>query len=151
MPDEVRTQWNGYSDYQSVSQRNAQAIHDAVEGFAIIQQAHSQGVKVQSEDAADAGARIMTAAITVQTELHAYADDNERYQDLLDSFEGREGYTARLKSADLSQSCPAWLYQCVVDIRRAGFQLGYLKAGRESDDRDLETDEDEARQMFANI
>jgi len=83
--------------------------------------------------------------------LHAYADDNERYQDLLDSFEGREGYTARLKSADLSQSCPGWLYQCVVDIRRAGFQLGYLKAGRESDDRDLETDEDEARQMFANI
>lgn len=149
--DTVRTEWDGYSDYQSVSQRNARTIHDAVEAFATVERAHQERGKLKSEVAARAGSRILTAAINVQTELAAYEDDNKQYEDLLANFTGEEGYVEQLREVNLRHDCPEWLYEFVVDIRRAGFELGYLKAGREESKREHEGPEDDAREMFANL
>jgi len=149
--DGTTTTWDGYSDYQSVSQCNARTIHDAVEAFAQIERGHKEGVKLGDKEAARAGSRIMTAAINVQTELAAYEDENEEYADLLESFNGPDGYVSRLRAVRLGHESPDWLLQFVRDIRRAGFMLGYLKAGREETKRDAEGPEEQAREMFADL
>jgi len=149
--DEVRTEWDGFADYQSVAQRNARTIHDAVEAFATVERAHQERGKLTADVAAKAGSRILTAAINVQTELAAYEDQNDDYEALLAKFQGETGYVERLRGTNLRSECPPWLYDFVVDIRRAGFELGYLKAGRESNERELKSAEDEAREMFADL
>jgi len=152
MPDDgSTTHWDGYSDYQTVSQRITQSIHDAIEAAATIERAHQETARVDNEEAARAGSRIMAAAINVQTELQAYEDENDQYEELLAKFDGSDGYVHRFRTTQLHKECPDWLYEFVVDIRRAGFELGYLQAGREETERETTGPTDEAREMFANL
>jgi len=149
--DSVTTRWDGYSDYQSVSDRIARSIHDAIEGFATVERAQHENAQFHPNEAARCGARILTAAINVQTELDAYSGENEEYQELLDKFEGQDGYVQKLRQVRLRNESPDWLYDFVVDIRTAGFKLGYLKAGREEEERNGDEPEDHAREMFADV
>jgi len=149
--DETTTKWDGYSDYQTVSQRITRSIHDAIEAAATIERAHKENARVDSGEAARAGSSIMFAAINVQTELQAYEDENEQYEQLLAKFEGDDGYVHRFRQAQLHTECPDWLYEFVVDIRTAGFELGYLKAGREQEEQTGNTPEGQAKEMFANL
>jgi len=149
--DSVTTQWEGYSDYQTISQRITASIHDAIEAYAAIERAHMEGARPDPQTAARAGSRIMTAAMIVQTELDTFSDENDEYEELLDKFQGDDGYTARLKQVQLRSECPDWLHEFVADIRRAGFELGYLQAGRRNKQREKTGPTDEAREMFANL
>jgi len=149
--DSVTTRWDGYSDYQSVSDRIEQSIHDAIEGFATVERAQHENASWHPNEAARCGARILTAAINVQTELYAYADDNDEYAELLEKFEGDDGYVQKLREVRLRNESPGWLYEFVIDIRTAGFKLGYLKAGREEEENTGDTPGDQAQEMFADL
>jgi len=149
--ESLTTSWDGYADYQTVSDRIARSIHEAIEGYATVERAHNENASFHPNEAARAGARILTAAISVQTELQAYADENDEYQDLLEEFRGDDGYVQKLRQVRLRNESPDWLYDFVVDIRTAGFKLGYLKAGREEEERNGDEPEDHAREMFADV
>jgi len=148
---EETTKWEGYSDYRSISQRITASIHDAIDAYAAIERAHMEGARPDPQTAARAGSRIMSAAIIVQTELDTFGDENEDYEQLLEKFEGDDGYVRNLKEVQLRSECPDWLHDFVTDIRRAGFELGYLQAGRKQTEREKTGPKDEAREMFANL
>lgn len=133
------TEFEGYSDYQTVSQSIARSIDNAVEAYVLVQSRHSEGARMNADTAAEAASHILGAAMKILPELEANAkseeetDDSEEelYTEILASWQGDEGYIELLKQAQLVNECPDWLHDFVYEIRRAGFHLGYLKAGRE--------------------
>lgn len=124
------TRWDGYSDYRLVSGRIARTVDDAIEAYAVIDARHSEGASVPPSLAADARASILTAAMMLQNELEQDKEEVELYQDILDRWQGEDGFIRQLDHVRLTDGRPGWLYEFVLDIRRAGWQLGYLQAGR---------------------
>jgi len=120
-------EWQSYSDYRAVSQQVARAVDEAVAAFAEIESMHVEGVKIRDREAAQARARIQTAALMLLPELEQNKDN---YGELLGRWTGDEGYFGQLDDVSLRRSCPDWLEQFARDIREAGFRLGYLQAGR---------------------
>lgn len=137
--DDAPTRFEGYSDYQTVSQSIARSIDNAVEAYVLVQSRHTEGARMNAETAAEASSHILGAAMKMLPELEANAKSEEEtddsveeiYTDILESWQGEEGYIEQLKRAQLVNECPSWLHDFVYEIRRAGFHLGYLKAGRE--------------------
>lgn len=142
------TQYEGYSDYSAVSRNVSTAVDEAVEAYALIQSHHTEGARVSPETGAEAAAHILGAALKLQPELENDRDQNDTYDNMLDSWQGDDGYIERLKTTPLSSNCPDWIGEFVVDIREAGFELGYLKAGRETDRGPDDVVERDAEQMF---
>lgn len=152
--------WEGYSDYASVSNRVAASIDDAIDAYAYIESLHVENARVRPRHAAEARSRIVGAAIKLLPELHANTADTETdengeqdvYGEILtrwtESYEDGDGLLERLKREQLQQACPDWLGVLVRDIRTAGWEIGYLQAGRTISESNLEPAEEEARQMF---
>lgn len=65
-----------------------------------------------------------------------------------ESYKGGEGLLDRLQDVRLHQECPEWLETLVRDIRKAGWEIGYLQAGRTISETTLDPDEEQARSMF---
>ena len=126
------TEWDAYSDYQHVSRRVAKSIGDAVDAISIIDSSEVAGEKLTAADETNLRADVLGAVNRLQTELENEREQQAVYDEILTRWQGEEGYINRFRTLTLAnlQSQP-WLQQFATDIHRAGWELGYLKAGRE--------------------
>lgn len=150
--------YEGFTDYQSVSQRIARSIDEAVQEYASLQRIHAENGKVPYDGA---GERILAAALRLLPELEDQRETDVVYDEMLVRWKADEpvqddtevevptsGYIELLMTTQLNRDCPEWLYQFVTDIRRAGWELGYLKAGRHAEEDD-EFEKIDVRDMFS--
>ena len=133
----AETQWDAYSDYQHVSRRVAGSIGDAIDAISIIDSGKVAGEKLTSREETDLRADVLGAVIRLQTELENERESKEAYDQILSRWEGEEGFIEQFRALDVMnpQSEP-WLQEFAADIHRAGWELGYLKAGREETTRE---------------
>jgi hypothetical protein len=126
--------WDGYSDYQSVSVRMSRAISDALDAYARLDAAHAEGARPRPDVAARLRARIQYAVLELIPELEHDRDDVDVYDEILTRWRDGEGdqpgVIQRLDGVQLRESCPPWLFDVVLDLKTAGWELGYLQAGR---------------------
>ena len=151
----ANSHWQAYGDYQSVSQRVAQSIDDAIDAYAQIQSLHQEGARVKSEPAAEARSRILSAALKLIPELE---HDKQKHSEILERWQtdgsvaseddDELGFVKRLNTVQLTRSCPDWLHQFVIDIRTAGWELGYLKAGRSVDEEPDDIEDRDTERLF---
>jgi len=126
------TEWDAYSDYQHVSRRVAKSIGDAIDAISIIESGKVAGEKLSSREETDLRADVLGAVIRLQTELENERETKEVYEEILTRWEGEDGYINRFRNLDvMNPQSEGWLQQFASDIHRAGWELGYLKAGRE--------------------
>jgi len=133
--DGVRSEWKAYADYESVSERVAESVGDAVEAIEMIESAKAAGDKLQPIPETNLRADVMAATIWLRTELENERHQKELYDEILTRWDGdgeEAGFIERFRNANLIAPHPTpWLTQFAEDIHRAGWELGYLKAGRE--------------------
>lgn len=146
--------WEGYSDYEFVSRRMSIAIDEAVDAYAKIRAMHQENARIRSQPAAKARSHISAAAMRVLVEMEN--QDSDQYEEILERWQDGEngdedGYLDKLDSVRLQTECPDWLYQMVKDIRTAGWELGYLQAGRQTRERTDDSPEAEASEMFGGL
>lgn len=144
------TRWEGYSNYENVSYRFAASVDKALEAFARIDAAHSEGADVPPLIAAEARGRILTAMMKVMTEMERDQENVELYEEILGKWTGERGYNARLSQTSLREESPAWLFDMMMDLRKAAWELGYLKSGRAAKEEDPDPIEGDARSMFTS-
>jgi hypothetical protein len=153
-PGEDRTTWEGYSDYREISLRTAESIDRALEAYALVDSAHTEGDSLAPRDAAEARADILACAIKLIPELRNDREDVDLYDEILDRWtdglDDEVGYVSRLDEVSLRRTCPSWLFQFVLDMRAAGWHLGYLQAGR-TETEYADPVEEEASSMFEGI
>jgi len=142
---ERSTRYEGYSDYNVVSRNVANSVDNAVDAYARVQSRHSEGARVKPDLAAEGSAHILGAALRLLPEIE---QDEQAYEELLEEWTGDDGYIARLKRTSLVSECPEWLGDFVVEIRRAGWQLGYLRAGRMGKEEPDDIAERDTEEMF---
>lgn len=138
-------EWQAYSNYKSVTQSVAESINAALRSYAAIQSAHQEGAPVTAPEAAEARKNILAATLMLLGEMRAQEGEND-YGEVLARWEGSDdgddsdGFVRQLHEVRLTQECPNWLLNLVIDIRRVGWELGYLQAGRyeESGPRELQ-------------
>lgn len=154
--EQRETRWEGYSDYRKISLRVAGSISDAVDAYARLDSAHQENAQVSPGLAAEARGRILGAAMKLIPELEDDRDTVDVYDEILDRWEDgnddefddkEEGFISRLNNTQLRNGTPDWLWQMVLDIRRAGWKLGYLRAGRETETSSDDPVEDESDAM----
>lgn len=150
-------EWDGYSDYKYVSYQISSAIDDAIDSYATLQGLHDEGAKIKANQAAQARQPILAAAMRLLPELKNNQSGNETYEEMVqkwteDGVPNRDvGYIPGLRQVDLTQSCPDWIYEFVLDLRKAGWELGYLQAGRYEEDDDEDDAHASAREMLKDI
>jgi len=152
---ESDTRWEGYADYRKISLRVAGAIEDAVNAYARLDSAHQENAQIQPELAAEARARILGAAMKLMPELEEDRETVDLYDQILTRWEDGEkpdddsspGYIEAINQTRLKDESPSWLFQMVLDIRQAGWELGYLQAGRKRDAGDGDPVEKESDNM----
>lgn len=152
-PGEDRTTWEGYSDYREISLRTAESIDRALEAFALVDSAHTEGWTLGAREAAEARADILACAIKLVPELRQDRAEKGIFDDILTRWlsEGTgEGYITQLDEASLRSTCPGFLFQMVLDMRAAGWHLGYLQAGRTQTEH-ADPDEHQAESMFQGV
>lgn len=128
-------EWDAYSDYRFVSQAVTRSIRDAIEAFALLDQATQTGYKIRAKEEAQLRADILAAAMRLRVELESERDRGLDYaEDILGKWEGENGYINQFRAAGVRQtSSLEWFEEFASDIRRAGWELGYLQAGREEE------------------
>lgn len=142
--ESVKKRYEGYSDFEFVSRRNARSIDAAIKSYAVIDSYHIEGAPLEPEQIAEARANILSAAMQLVPELEDNKDNDEEIKKILNDWVGEEGgrgkgYLEQLRESSLyNDDNLNWLAEFVAQIRQAGFMLGYLKAGREIDDEDEE-------------
>lgn len=156
--DQYRYEYEGYSDYKTVSNRVGQSIDDAVRAYAALESLHLEGARVRRTLAAEIRQDILSAAMMLIPDLQGSQfgdeEDDDPFEDILDRWgveDGQftdDGYLAELRGTSLQENVPEWLYRLVVDIRTAGWEIGYLRAGRINQERDLDDDERQASEFF---
>jgi len=153
--DDSDTRWEAYADYRKISLRVAGAIEDAVNAYARLDSAHQEGAQIQPELAAEARARILGAVMKLMPELEEDRETVDLYDEILTRWEHGEepeddsspGYIEAINQTRLKDESPSWLFQLVLDIRQAGWELGYLQAGRKRDAGDGDPVEKESDSM----
>jgi len=156
---ETNQRYEGYTDFQSVSNRVAKSVDQAIDAYTELE-AFDAEHKVRSEDAAYARRDIHSAALRLVPELEANrgsGDTEDGEQDVFEEVYDRwlqsgdeDGgpYLERLRQANLRREVPEFVHQLVLDIRKIAWEAGYLQAGRMVTEEDLEPAERDAREMF---
>ena len=130
--DGRRSEWEAYADYQSVSERVAESVADAIESLMIIERAKVSGESIKPAQETDLQADVLGAVVRLTTELENERDSKQLYDEILSRWEGEDGFVSRFRTVDVTDFQPEpFLQQFAKDIHRAGWELGYLKAGRE--------------------
>jgi len=147
------TEWDAYSDYQHVSRRVAKSVDDAVDAIHTINSAKKSGEKIQSADETDLRADVMGAVTRLETELQNERESKPVYDEILSRWYGEEGFIERFgEMVIMNQRREPWLKEFASDIRRAAWELGYLKAGSETKgDRGGEKDDSDIRDLFEEM
>lgn len=152
--NERGTYWEGYSNYESVSRRINESVATALDSYSYIAAAHSEGAPVHPQQAAEARASIMAAAMRLATEMEEDRGNVQLYDEILDRWRGTEtedGYFSQFQEVRLQQQSPAWLFSFVYDIRQAAWKLGYVQAGRTQKEDPADPNEAEAEAMLEGI
>lgn len=149
-------EWAGYSDYQYISYQIASSIQDAIDAYAKLQSLHDERAKVKADHAANARRPILAAAMNLLPELEHNQDSKDIYSRMVTDWtksgvDDDTGYIEALRNANLQNECPEWLYDFVSDMRKAGWELGYLQAGRYEDDDEEDDARASAREMLKDI
>ena len=135
--DESGTEYDGFANYESVSNRIEETIYASIEAYARLGQADPSQYKIGREEERHLRAEILTAALIMEIEIEEHASAGEEWaEDILGRWSGEDGYIDRLRQAPSGEAARDWCRQFVTDIRRAGVRLGYLKAGREVEQED---------------
>lgn len=131
-PDEPKAEWNAYTDYQHVTRRVAESVGDAIDAISTIEAAKLSGEKLSSRQETDLRTDVMAAVTRLRNELENERDTKDVYDEILSRWEGEEGSLKKFQQMNIMTPTPEpWLQQFAADIHRAGWELGYLKAGRE--------------------
>ena len=149
----AETQWDAYSDYQHVSRRVAGSIGDAIDAISTIKSAKVSNEKLSTEAETDLRADVSAAVFWLEPELESERNSNELYDEILTRWEGEDGYKRRFDAVDVmgTQTDP-WLDRFARDIKRAGWELGYLKAGSETKDNSGgEKDDSDIQELFEEM
>lgn len=137
------TEYDGFANYESVSNRIEETIYASIEAYARLGQADPSQYKIGREEERHLRAEILTAALIMEIEIEEHASAGEEWaEDILGRWSGEDGYIDRLRQAPSGEAARDWCRQFVTDIRRAGVRLGYLKAGREVEQEDELADAD---------
>lgn len=142
------TVWDGYADYRTVSRRMAMSIEDAVDSYAALKALHREGARIKPTRAASARRDLQAAALRLRVEMEPDEDDVEGYEKMLARWKGEDGYLDKLDDIRLQNQCPDWLDDFAEDIRRAGWELGYLQAGRSIKAQEEDPAEREANSLL---
>lgn len=145
------TRWEGFSNYQNVSDRVARSVHDAIEAYAVVDSRHAEGARIRPPMAAEARAKILAPALRLKVEMQKERENDDEYDSILNDWEGEEGYLSKLDETRLQRECPDWLTDFVEGIRTAGFRLGYLQAGRTVKEEPDDEVEAETERMFDKL
>lgn len=142
--------YEGFADYSAISQRVASDVAAAVDAYARLDAAHSEGRSIPADSAAESRAAITAAATTLIPELQHDRDRKPLYDQILARWLGdedvnHEGRLNQLDEIQLQQKLPGWLFQVVIDIKRAAFELGYLQAGHTVNEERKPADPTEAQ------
>lgn len=149
----TETYFEGYSDYETVSQDIGRAVRDAVDAYSQLDAKQRQAARGRGgAAAAQAHQHILGAAIRLVPELKRDRESREEldeiYTDWTGDGVGNDGYIERLKNTPLETQSPEWLYKFVVQIREAAWELGYLQAGRTQKAESGDPVEEEPLAMF---
>lgn len=142
------TRWEGYSDYQNVSQHITRTVNRALQSYARIDAAMTEGAPIDPETAARAHADIFEAALSLVAEMEHDRMAVAKYDQILERWQGDGGYLKRFQNVQLGREMPAFVQQFVMDIRSAAWELGYLQAGRNRSTTDTDTPDQQAEAMF---
>lgn len=145
---EPGTRWDSFSVYGEVSKDVADAVQAAIDAYSHIDSIHAEGADVAPKRAAEARACILAAAHRLMTELENERDQVDLYDDILERWEGQDGFIQRMGQVRLNSMSPGFLHQFVRDIHRAAWELGYIRAGRAERQALEDRVEDDARSMF---
>lgn len=146
--ESYESRWEGYAQYEWVSKEIAATINDAIDAYALVDSAHAENAPLNPAVAAKARSKLLSASIQLLNEMDNDRDEVEDYEEILDRWEGDDGYIQKLSNINLQQNCPGWLLQLAMDLRKAGWELGYLKAGRMQRKNPPDKDHEEVRSMF---
>lgn len=129
--EERPSEWEAYADYQSVSERVAESIADAVDALARIEARGQVNRKHKDVETVDR-ASVLSSVSFLRTELENERESKQVYDDILTRWEGEDGYLQRFRMMGMRDlESEPWIQQFAQDLHRAGWELGYLKAGRE--------------------
>lgn len=140
--------WSGYSSYDAVSESIAEAVVDAVMAYSTVDSMYAEHAPMTAELATRARSKLLSASMQLRDEMERDRDNVDFYDDALSRWEGEDGYLRRLSDLSLQDECPGWLFQFVLDIRKAAWELGYLRAGRNEPIETPNPDEAEVEAMF---
>lgn len=144
--------WDAYSNYEAVSSQVTETIEKALNAYARVNSFHVEGVSIPPDLAVEARGRILTAALRLKPELEHDRGTVEKYDEILGRWEGSEGHLQRLRGTSLRQSDPDWLEELVQDIATAGWEIGYLQAGRVGEkERSVPDPDEEFARMFSDL
>jgi len=138
--------FEGYSDFQHVSQDIVETINDAVRALAEFRAADLSGMKLKNQETG-MHADVLNACWQLRFELeHEAVDDDSGgnwADNILDKWYGggedddESGWVDKIDSTRTAEvPTLSFLGDLAHSIRRAGWKLGYLKAGRETEDED---------------
>ncbi|MGZ0745736.1 hypothetical protein [Haloparvum sp. AD34] len=145
------TKWESYSNYEQVSRRVSKSVADALDAYALLHSAHQEQATIQTDLAADARSDILSAALRLVVEIRKDRESVEEYDEILERWEGDDGYIAKFQDATLHQQMPGWMFQFVLDIREAAWELGYLQAGRRTKQEPESEVERDTEKMFEGM
>jgi hypothetical protein len=129
--DGGRSEWEAYADYQSVSERVAQSVADAIDALSRIEARGQVNRKHKDVETVDRSS-VLSAVAFLETELENGRESKQVYDDILTRWEGEDGYLQRFRIMGLRDlESEPWIRQFAKDLHRAAWELGYLKAGRE--------------------
>lgn len=130
------SEWDAYSDFKLVSKWVTKSIRDAIEAFALLDQASQTNYKIKAAEEAQLRADILAAAMRLRVELESeQASGTEYAVEILDKWQGEDGFIKQFRAAGMRETDQLdWFEEFASDIRRAGWELGYLQAGRQEEE-----------------
>lgn len=120
-----------YSDYEMVSQMITARVRDAITAYTELNQSETAGVKLSRADRTLYRADILAAAWLMEAELEAEARRNRSHgyaDETLEKWRGDGGWLKKFATADRVMQY-GWVGEFVNSIRRAAWEMGYLKTG----------------------
>lgn len=146
MPDDSR-KWAGFSDYEKVASRLHDDINRAVDAYSHIDSRYKQGVGITPQTAVSARESILRITKRLAREVKKNRHSDDTLEEIHGRWNGDDGLVAELEATSFLDGNPPWLGQLVDDIIEAGWELGYLKAGREKLANPDDVDQ-QAKDMF---
>jgi hypothetical protein len=136
--------FEAYSDYQHISREIAHDILDAGRAATAIQRYHTERGEYQPREIAEASASLLTPAYMLVEQMEMHRGGNDTLDEILADWNGEDGYLAQIQNTDFLREYPGFMDDFVRQLHRAGLELGYLQAGRETKNVEIDDERDAA-------